>query len=97
MLLPKGFYDKFACLPMLRRHEMRRPLTIPLRLKSVLRYSLAAFLLAVPLHAFNATHAGPAVTNLPRFAPVIGNGKYGDVPLKNAANDAKAIAQHAHA
>ncbi|MDB5864850.1 MAG: peptidase caspase catalytic subunit p20 [Betaproteobacteria bacterium] len=79
---------------MLRPHEMRCPLTLSLRLKSVLLYSLGAFLLAVPLHAFNATDAGSAVNNLPRFALVIGNGKYGDVPLKNAANDARAIAEH---
>jgi hypothetical protein len=34
------------------------------------------------------------VNNLPRIALVIGNGAYADVPLKNAPNDAKAIAEH---
>ncbi|MDB5902541.1 MAG: peptidase caspase catalytic subunit p20 [Betaproteobacteria bacterium] len=59
-----------------------------------LQFLLAAFLLAIPLHAFNATDTAVAVNNLPRYALVIGNSNYADVPLKNAANDAKAIAGH---
>ena len=30
----------------------------------------------------------------PRLALIIGNGKYSEVPLKNAPNDAKAMAEH---
>ena len=59
------------------------------------RLVLAALLLAAPLQAFNAvSDTSSAVNTLPRFALVIGNGRYEDVPLKNAPNDAKAIAEH---
>jgi uncharacterized caspase-like protein len=63
-------------------------------LRGAARLLLAAVLLPVPLQAFNATpDAQPALGALPRFALVIGNGRYQDVPLKNAQNDAKAIAE----
>ena len=67
------------------------------------RILLAAVLLVFPLPAFNATSdalptvntgALPVVNTLPRFALVIGNGRYKEVPLKNAPNDARAIAEH---
>ena len=53
----------------------------------------ATLLLAVPIQGFNATSDPAAVNALPRFALVIGNGRYNQVPLKNAPNDAKAIAE----
>jgi hypothetical protein len=62
-------------------------------LRGFLQLAAVAVLLAVPLQAFNATSDGlPAVNKLPRFALVIGNGRYANVPLKNAPNDAKAVA-----
>ncbi len=63
-------------------------------MRFIARLLLAAFLLAHPLRGFNASsEAVPAVNSLPRYALVIGNGRYGQVPLKNAPNDAKAIAE----
>ena len=59
------------------------------------RCAIAAGLLVLPIQAFNAvTDTLPAVNTVPRLALVIGNGKYREVPLKNAPNDAKAIADN---
>ena len=63
--------------------------------KKIAQLAVAALLLALPIQGFNAvSDTLPAVNTVPRFALVIGNGKYREVPLKNAANDAKAIAGH---
>ena len=60
--------------------------------RAAARLAFAAVLLGTPLQGFNATPAEPAAINtLPRVALVIGNGRYADVPLKNAPNDATAI------
>ena len=66
-----------------------------LPLKKIAQFAIATVLLALPIQAFNAvSDTLPAVNTVPRFALVIGNGKYREVPLKNAPNDAKAIADH---
>jgi len=67
-----------------------------LPLKQLARCALAAAVLVLPVPAFDAAAADalPAVNTAPRFALVIGNGKYAGVPLKNAPNDARAMADH---
>ncbi len=55
------------------------------------RYAVAALLLILPFHGY-AADAASVINAAPRFALVIGNGKYAGVPLKNAPNDAKAMA-----
>jgi hypothetical protein len=62
-------------------------------LKRLLQCTLIAALLVAPMREFAAADL-PDVNMMPRFALVIGNGKYSEVPLKNAPNDAKAIADH---
>jgi len=62
-------------------------------LKRLLQCALIAAFLAAPGREFAAADL-PDVNTIPRFALVIGNGKYSEVPLKNAPNDAKAIADH---
>ncbi len=52
---------------------------------------MIALLLALPVREFAAAEM-VSVNTVPRFALVIGNGNYREVPLKNAPNDAKAIA-----
>ena len=65
-----------------------------MQVRAVLRWLAAVLLLALPVPGFNAASTDAAAVNsLPRFALVIGNGRYGQVPLKNAPNDAKAIAE----
>ena len=61
-------------------------------LKRFVRYAVVALLLILPVRSYTAD-AIPAVNTAPRFALVIGNGKYPGVPLKNAPNDAKAMAE----
>ena len=66
-----------------------------LLLKKIAQCAIAAVLMALPIQGFNAvSDTLPAVNTVPRFALVIGNGKYREVPLKNAPNDAKAMADH---
>lgn len=57
-----------------------------------MRYAVAALLLIMPICA-HAADATSAVNTAPRFALVIGNGKYPGAPLKNAPNDARAMAE----
>ncbi|MEO8442038.1 MAG: caspase family protein, partial [Betaproteobacteria bacterium] len=63
-------------------------------LKKLAQYAISAALLVMPAPVFHAAAADalPTVNTAPRFALVFGNGKYPTVPLKNAPNDAKAIA-----
>ena len=62
-------------------------------IRNALRALAALYLLALPMQAFNAVSGVLSpVNNLPRFALVIGNSRYGDAPLKNPGNDANAIA-----
>ena len=63
-------------------------------LKRIAQCAAIAALLASPIGEFAAADALPAVNTVPRYALIIGNGKYGEVPLKNAPNDAKAMADH---
>ncbi|MEO7729009.1 MAG: caspase family protein, partial [Burkholderiales bacterium] len=58
----------------------------------MMRCAAAALLLILPLHGY-AADAASAINAAPRFALVIGNGKYAGVPLKNAPNDAMAMAE----
>src|SRR5688572_16210573 len=67
---------------------------MPSRRSFLLQSSAAASSLVLPLRALAAAQDASAPGSLPRFALVIGNGSYADVPLKNAPNDAKAIAEH---
>jgi uncharacterized caspase-like protein len=53
-------------------------------LKRLLQCTLIAALLVAPVREFAAADL-PDVNTMPRFALVIGNGKYSEVPLKNAA------------
>ena len=62
-------------------------------LKRLLQCALIAAFLVAPGSEFAAADL-PDVNTIPRFALVIGNGKYSEVPLKNAPNDAKAIADY---
>ena len=66
---------------------------MPSRRAFLLQSSAAASSLVLPLRCLAAVDSA-AVNSLPRIALVIGNGAYGEVPLKNAPNDAKAIAGH---
>ena len=63
-------------------------------LKRTVQVALAILFLLAPVREFAAADAVPAVNTAPRLALVIGNGKYGEVPLKNAPNDARAMADH---
>lgn len=67
---------------------------MPSRRTFLLQSAAAASALALPLRASAAVQDTGAVNSLPRFALVIGNGTYGSVPLPNAPNDAKGIADH---
>ncbi|MDB5808784.1 MAG: peptidase caspase catalytic subunit p20 [Betaproteobacteria bacterium] len=49
--------------------------------------------LLIVLSASGSAQNEPSVNTAPRLALVIGNGKYSNVPLKNAPNDAKAMAE----
>jgi uncharacterized caspase-like protein len=60
---------------------------------SLAQISLVAVLLLAPVREFAAADL-PAVNTAPRYALIIGNGKYGEVPLKNAPNDARAMSDH---
>ena len=63
-------------------------------LRKLAQCTLVALLLVFPVREFSAADALPQVNTIPRFALIIGNGKYRGVPLKNAPNDAKAMADH---
>src|SRR3954462_11228672 len=63
-------------------------------LKRTVQFAVAIVFLLAPVREFAAADAVPTVNTAPRFALVIGNGKYGEVPLKNATNDARAMADH---
>jgi hypothetical protein len=65
-----------------------------LSLKKFARCAIAAVLLVLPVREVAAADTLPAVNTVPRFALIIGNGKYNEVPLKNAPNDARAMADH---
>src|SRR3954469_10442739 len=60
---------------------------------SLTQTALVAVMLLAPVREFAAAEL-PAVNAAPRYALIIGNGKYGEVPLKNAPNDARAMADH---
>ena len=61
----------------------------------VVQYLIGGILLMQPVQGFNAdSDTLAAVNSIPRFALVIGNGKYREVPLKNAPNDARAMADN---
>ena len=63
-------------------------------IRRTLRWALAVWLLALPLQAFNSvSDTLSPINNLPRFALIVGNSRYSEVPLKNPANDASAIAE----
>ena len=66
---------------------------MPSRRTFLLQSSAAASSLVLPLRGLAAVDSA-TINALPRIALVIGNGAYADVPLKNAPNDAKAIAEH---
>lgn len=63
---------------------------MPAPLRAIALSALLIFLLFC-LARESATADLPAVNAAPRFALIIGNGKYSEVPLKNAPNDAKAM------
>src|SRR5258705_13131494 len=67
---------------------------MPLTLKMRADHAIAAVLLVLAVQHFSAGADLPAINTAPGFALVIGNGKYSEVPLKNAPNDAKAMADH---
>jgi uncharacterized caspase-like protein len=67
---------------------------MPSRRTFLLQSSAAASSLVLPLRALAATPDATAVNSLPRIALVVGNAAYGSVPLPNASNDAKGIADH---
>src|SRR5258705_13492653 len=67
---------------------------MPLTLKMRAEHAIAAVLLVLAVQHFSAAADLPAINTAPRFALVIGKGKYSEVPLKNAPNDAKAMADH---
>ena len=60
--------------------------------KNLAQSLLACLLLLAPVREFAAADL-PAVNAAPRLALIIGNGKYQDVPLKNAPNDARSMAE----
>ncbi len=60
---------------------------------NIARAALVVLLALSPVREFAAADLA-AVNAAPRYALIIGNGKYGEVPLKNAPNDAKAMADH---
>ena len=62
-------------------------------LKKLAQFAAVCVLFAVPVKQFAAAEL-PEINSIPRFALVIGNGKYSEVPLKNAPNDAKTMADH---
>src|SRR3954467_2970240 len=62
--------------------------------RRTVQIALAVLCLLAPVRELTAADAVPAVNTAPRFALVIGNGKYGEVPLKNAPNDARAMADN---
>jgi uncharacterized caspase-like protein len=63
-----------------------------LPLNKLARSALVAVLLILPARSYTADTA-TAISTAPRFALVIGNGKYAGVPLKNAPNDARVMGE----
>ena len=65
---------------------------MPLTLKMRAKHAIAGGLLVFAFQQYGAAADLPAGNTIPRLALVIGNGKYSEVPLKNAPNDAIAMA-----